>query len=112
MTHWSLLSVAGLLIGLAAFVSRANTGSPINRWFAWYMLTSAFWTLGIAGVYSSDFIEIWGRLAFAASTLIPVCLIGFIDHYPQRTGSIHRPLRWTLWGVGLGLSVLSATTPL
>ena len=109
---WPLLPLALVICGYAAFVLRANSQNPINRWFACYTATSALWTIGIAGVYSGYMVWISGIFTFASSTLIPISMLMFIDHYPTRSAAISSGLRYLLWTVAGSLCVLSLTTGL
>src|SRR5690349_11691279 len=89
MVQLSLLSVATLLIALALFVRRAKPRAPAHRWFAIFALAVANWTVGIAGLQTGNYLNIWGRYTFASASLIPAASLAFIYFYP--TDRLIRP---------------------
>jgi signal transduction histidine kinase len=107
-----LTSLATVLCGLAIFVWRARPDSRINRSFAIYTVTMAAWVFGIAGLHGGQYLEMWGRFAFACAGTMPAAFLAFTQCYP--TPSRWPPawlLRLTL-ALGVAFSILSLTTPL
>ncbi|MBI4637113.1 MAG: PAS domain-containing protein [Candidatus Rokubacteria bacterium] len=82
MVQFSLLAVAATLVALAAFVWRARPGNAINCWFAAFTMFVGCWTVGIAGLQSGTYLEVWGRFTFAAAAFIPAAFLAFTRCYP------------------------------
>jgi signal transduction histidine kinase len=108
----SLLVLSFLLTSLAAYIWFARRDSKTNRRFATLTVCIAGWVLGIGGVESGVQTEIWGRVAFATASLIPIAFLAFSRVFPETspwpTTSV---LRVTL-SVGSVLALLAATTRL
>jgi signal transduction histidine kinase len=108
----SLLVLAFLLTGLAAYIWFARRDSKTNRRFAALTLCIAGWVLGIGGVESGIQTEAWGRVTFASAALIPTAFLAFSRVFPATsqwpTAAI---LRATLL-IGFLLAFLAATTRL
>src|SRR5215470_6905963 len=109
MVQISLLIVAATLGALAIFVWRAGPESPINRRFAAFSISAAFWTLGVTGLQSPAYVGPAFRLAFASASLLPAALLAFVH-------SLSREHRWPLTVavpastlIGVTLSIVSLT---
>jgi signal transduction histidine kinase len=71
--------------GLGAFVYLKGTRNPINRYFGFFSLSVAAWTLsnGLVSVYAgSDWGHVWARFAFASASLIPITFVWFAGVFP------------------------------
>ena len=107
-----LVALVALLLGLAAFVWRAQPSSAINRWFATFTLFVALWVTGITGLQGGAHLDAWARVTFAAATLIPASFLSFMRVYP--TPSSWPPtslLRGTLAFASV-IGALALSTPL
>jgi signal transduction histidine kinase len=112
VTQVLLACLAAVLTGLAILVWRARPESPINRFFAVYTITMAGWVVGIAGLQSGQYLEVWGRFTFASASPMPAAFLAFTWAYPTPS---RWPPRWLLvltLAFGITFSVLSLTTPL
>jgi signal transduction histidine kinase len=108
----SLVVLASLLLGLAAYIWQARRSSKINRRFAMLTLSIAAWVLGIGGVESGVLTEMWGRVTFAAACVMPVAFLAFSRVFPATSRwPTTRVLRVT-FVVGTVLAVLSLATRL
>jgi signal transduction histidine kinase len=111
VTHVLLACLAAVLTGLAIFVWRARPESAINRLFAVYTVAMAGWVVGIAGLHSGQYLEMWGRFTFASASPIPAAFLAFTGVYPTPG---RWPPRWLLaltFALGIGFSILSLFTP-
>src|SRR5688572_16896586 len=108
----SLLSVACVLLPLAIFFWRANTTSPAHRWFAFFALSVAGWTIGVSGLYWGNHLDVWARVAFASASVIPASAFGFIYAYPNAAPWPRRTLLRVLLVTGGALATTSIATPL
>lgn len=107
-----LFVLAAILVGLAAFVRKANSAQPINRTFALYTVLMALWVCGIAGLHTGANLEAWGRFTFACASLLPAAFLLFARVYPTPTEWPSRPLLQITCGIGALLAVASLLTPL
>lgn len=111
MRALSLLVLAILLTTLAVYVWRARPDSPVNFWFGLFTLAMACWVLGISGVESGSYTELFGRFTFAAAGFMPATLLAFSRVFPTISSW---PPRWLVRGAlvvaGL-LALLSTATP-
>jgi PAS domain S-box-containing protein len=105
VTGAPLLAVACVLLALAIFVWRASPTRPANQWFAFFTLSVAGWTIGVSGLQAGNYVDVWGRLAFASANLIPASAYGFIYTYPS---SAQWPPRYTLHALLSTAGVLAA----
>ncbi|PYN88152.1 MAG: hypothetical protein DMD87_10780 [Candidatus Rokuibacteriota bacterium] len=112
MRALSLLALASLLLGLAAYIWQARRGSRINRRFAMLTLSIAGWVLGIGGVESGILTEIWGRVTFTAACMMPVAFLAFSRVFPATSRWPSTTILWITFTIGGVLAVLSATTRL
>jgi len=108
----SLVVLASLLAGLAAYIWRARQSSKINQRFAMLTLSIAGWVLGIGGVESGIVTEVWGRVTFAAASMMPVAFLSFSRVFPATSKWPTTSFLWITLTVGSFLAVLSATTRL
>jgi PAS domain S-box-containing protein len=79
----TLAAVANLGLGIA-ILSR-NRSSHIHRYFAVFSFSVAAWTLsnGLVSVYPGPpWGYVWGRLAFASASLIPISFLLFAIAFP------------------------------
>ena len=112
MRALSLLVLAFFLLGLAGYIWIARRDSKINRRFAALTLSIAGWVLGIGGVENGFHTEVWGRMAFAAASLIPTAFLAFSRVFPAASPWPTSTLLRTTFLIGCVLAVLSATTRL
>jgi len=83
-TSQSLLYLYGLLLAaLAIFVFRSRPSSTSHRWFALHTVLLTIWTVAIAEVHGNYALEFWGRLTFAATSLVPPTFLAFSRHFPS-----------------------------
>ena len=87
MIQTSLLSLSAIVLALALFVWRARPDSAVNRWFAAFTLFGAGWVLGVAGLHSGHYLDLWGRFTFASASLIPASFLVFAHIYPSKAES-------------------------
>jgi PAS domain S-box-containing protein len=112
MVQVSLILVAILLLTLAIFVRRARPEAHTHHWFALFALAVANWTIGVVGLQSGSYLNIWGRFTFASATLIPAASLAFIYYYPrQSVAPIARLVTGVLWAAGI-IAAASLLTPL
>ena len=112
MRALSLFLLAALLVGLAAYIWQARQSSKINRRFAMLTLSIAGWVLGVGGVESGIQTEVWGRVAFAAASLMPVAFLAFSRVFPATSRWPSTAFLWMAFTIGSLLAVLSTTTRL
>ena len=112
MRALSLVFLASLLVGLAAYIWQARQSNKINRRFAMLTLSIAGWVLAIAGVESEIQTEVWGRVAFVTASLMPVAFLAFSRVFPATSRWPTRTFLWVAFILGSVLAVLSATTRL
>lgn len=112
MAPYALVAFSLVLAAFAVWVLRARSRSPINRWFAAYMLAMGGWTLGLGILHAGLTPEITSRFVFASASFIPGCFLAFTRVYPTHS---HWPPRFVVRIVliaGIVFSLLSLTTPL
>ena len=71
--------------GLGAFVYSKDSRNAINRYFAFFSLSVAVWTLsnGLVSTYAgTEWGYVWARFAFASASLIPITFLWFSDVFP------------------------------
>jgi signal transduction histidine kinase len=107
-----LFGLAAVLVTLSLLVWNARRESAINRLFCVQTLFFAAWVLGIAGLHTGQHPVLWGRVTFAAATLIPGTFLAFSRLFPV---PVPWPPDWLLhFSLAIG-GVLAATallTPL
>src|SRR5688572_4350642 len=106
-----LFPLGAVIIALGVLAIRANQTSPTNRWFAVFAGSTGLWIIAIAIVYSNGSPTLWSRVAFAAASLIPFGLLGFVDNYPRPISAYPRS-RYVCWAIAIGLCIVSIPTPL
>src|SRR5580704_10414275 len=100
--------------GLGAFVYRKGTRNPINRYFAFFSLSVAAWTLsnGLVSVYAgSEWGYVWARFAFAFASLIPITFVWFAEVFPTDQPPAPRRLVQIFTGASTA-SFIASFTPL
>jgi PAS domain S-box-containing protein len=108
----ALFSLSAVLVALAAFVWRARSDYPANRWFAAQTTFLAAWIFGVGGLQGGTQLDGWGRFTFASASLIPAAFLGFTRCYPTPTRWPSTRLIQATFIVGGSLAVLSLTTSL
>ncbi|MCD6170233.1 MAG: PAS domain S-box protein [Candidatus Latescibacteria bacterium] len=102
-----LLGVCVINLSLALFVYLKNRKHSANRFFAIFVLCVAAWTFGnyMAHIHANTQNGLlWGRVTFAAASLIPLAFLIFAQVFPdKRTISLRKSL---LAFVFLGISFL------
>jgi signal transduction histidine kinase len=69
-------------VTLSLLVWNARRESAINRLFCVQTVFFAAWVLGIAGLHTGHHPVLWGRVTFAAATLIPGTFLAFSRLFP------------------------------
>ncbi len=86
--HLTLLTIAALAnAGLGAIVLSRDFNNSIYRSFAAFSFSVATWTLsnGLVSLYAdTPWGYLWGRLAFASASVIPVAFLLFTADFPSR----------------------------
>ena len=82
MREIPLVALASLLTGLAAYVFRARRGNEVSYWFALFTMSMAGWVLGIGGVETEKYTELWGRLTFLSASFMPATFLAFSRVFP------------------------------
>lgn len=114
MAQVFLLALFAVLIALAVFVWRARPQSRINQAFTAFTFFVACWILGVAGLQGgwNSNLNAWGRFTFASAGLIPLAFLELTHVYPTKSDWPRRRVRMALRYIGLGLAIVSLTTPL
>jgi len=108
----SLYLNALVLAALALFVFRSKPKSASHRWFAAHTVLLTIWTIAIARVHAESSLEFWGRLTFAATSLVPPTFLAFSRAFPSPVAWL-RPVFVELMGsIGIAFAILSLSTPL
>lgn len=111
MASVSLYALATILALLALHVAR-HRREPIHRHFAGLVLSITAWVLGIAGVESGLYTDFWGRITFAAASLIPATFLSFSHVFPAAGRWPTPGIRRAALAAAVALALLSLTTPL
>src|SRR5215813_3269883 len=116
MTHPIALQVSlyinGLILAaLAMFVFRSQPRSTSHRWFAAHTVLLIIWTIAIARVHTASSPEFWGRLAFAATSLVPPTFLAFSRASPTPVVWLRRGFVELMGGFGIAFSIISISTP-
>ncbi|HEV8485379.1 MAG TPA: ATP-binding protein [Blastocatellia bacterium] len=84
--HLLLITTAATAnLGLGIAIVSRNRRSPIHRYFGFFSFSVASWTLsnGLVSAYpGTEWGYIWGRLAFASASLIPIAFLFFASVFP------------------------------
>jgi len=112
MVQLTQIAVALLHLSLGVLVLGAHRRSAVNRAFAAQSLVFAGWILGIAGLQSTEQLELIAGLTFGFASLIPVAFLFFAHCYPDRTEWSAPMFARLAFGMGLGFALLSLTTDL
>jgi len=108
----TLAALANLVLG-AAILSKEPRGR-IHRYFALFSFSVAAWTLsnGLVSAYpDTEWGFVWGRLAFASASVIPVAFLLFSTVFPSSHPAAPRVVL-TLFLVAGGGAFLASFTPL
>ncbi len=112
-TSQSLLYLYGLLLAaLAIFVFRSRPRSTSHRWFALHTVLLTIWTIAIAEVHGNYALEFWGRLTFAATSLVPPTFLAFSRHFPSTVPWLRAGFVQVMGGIGVVFAVASIASPL
>ena len=80
-----LLMVAGIFLTFAGMVWRASPDRTTNRRFTILAMSVSCWAIGIGGVYSGHYVDLWVRVSFAFGAFITVSVLAFVAACaPQR----------------------------
>src|SRR2546430_10085425 len=94
----SLYLNALVLAALALFVFRSKPESTSHRWFAAHTVLLTIWTIAIARVHAESSLEFWGRLTFAATSLVPPTFLAFSrDRKSTRLNSSHSQISYAVF---------------
>lgn len=110
MATASLYALAIILALLALHVAR-HRRAPMHRHFVGLVLSITGWVLGIAGVESGFYTEFWGRITFAAASLIPATFLAFSHVFPAAGRWPTLGIRRAAFAAAATLALLSLTTP-
>ena len=112
MSQVALFALSAVLTALAVFVWRARPDSEVNRWFAAQTVCLASWVFGVGGLQGGTHLDAWGRFTFASASLIPAAFLAFTRCYPTPSRWPSTQLIQITFLIGVGLAMLSLTTPL
>src|SRR6266571_1860282 len=105
-----LYLAALILAALGLFVFRAQPRSAWHRWFAVHTLLLIIWTLAIAGVHGTSSLEFWGRLTFAATSLVPPTFLAFSRNFPSPAPWLRPRFVQLMGGIGVMLSAAAISS--
>src|SRR3990172_5775541 len=103
-------AAANLALGLMVLLRQPR--GPIHRYFALFSLSVATWTLSNGLVFSyreSDWGAVWGRLAFASASVIPLAFLLFARVFPATEPPPPRALFEVFRFTGIAAFLLSLT---
>ena len=103
-------AAANLALGLMVLLRQPR--GPIHRYFALFSLSVATWTLSNGLVFSyreSDWGAVWGRLAFASASIIPLAFLLFARVFPATEPPPPRALFEVFRFTGIAAFLLSLT---
>lgn len=106
-----LLIVAALTASLSVFVWRARPTHPVNRWFAFFALSSATWSIGLAGLSLGSYPEASLKITFASASLLTTAFFAFCHFYPQPGTTVSSFAFHAALFVGFLFAALSLLTP-
>jgi PAS domain S-box-containing protein len=101
----AFIAVVNLCIGI--YVYRRGPYAGQNRSFSSMAAAISLWTTAVALVHYGNIAHTWAaRFAFASASLIPLCVLAFIDHLPI-SGTDSRIRNRLVIPIGLTLCALS-----
>lgn len=106
-----LLIVAALTASLSLFVWRARPTQPANRWFAFFALSSAGWSIGLAGLSLGSYPEASLKITFASASLLTTAFFAFCHFYPQPGKHVSSLVFNVVLAAGFLFAALSVLTP-
>jgi len=104
--------VALVLAALGFFVLHSQPGNKIHRRFAGHTFLLIVWTMAIAGVHGKSHLEFWGRLTFAATSLILPTFLIFCRYFPSSLPWLHPGLVRLMAGTGIAFATVAMSSPL
>ena len=91
--HLLLITFTALAtLGLGVVILSKRPKARIHRSFAAFSLSVAAWTVsnGLVAAYpDTDFGYVWGRLAFASASIIPIAFLFFSSVFPTSQPAPH-----------------------
>src|SRR5688572_8134438 len=108
----SLMLVAAALVALGLFVWLSRKDSDVSRWFAISAISSAGWTVGVAGAHSGIMSDISLRLGFAGASVALPAFLAFVQTYPVPSAWPSSPLLRIICLTGIVFALISLTTAL
>src|SRR6266850_3720134 len=106
----SLYLNALVLAALALFVFRSKPKSTSHRWFATHTVLLTIWTIAIARVHAESSLEFWGRLTFAATSLVPPTFLAFSRNFPSPAPWLRPRFVQLMGGIGVMLSAAAISS--